>query len=203
MGNKKAKTPRLKLADLIESARKHRAEIGEEAWARMQEQGNIQLQAQIAKTAEWLKEFGESSEHKAREALQHRLDEILGDPIIRQSETCIEVVEAVLYCVKYNWGAKDSEAMLRPIANEFEKLKATEMASVKHGESNKAKAWVKSEWQAYKAEYEGNKSAFSRDYVRRCLNEYAVTVTEKQMREVWLKDTPPASKPDGMPANGE
>ena len=50
--------------------------------------------------------------------------------------------------------------------------------------------FVSSEWAAHKADYTNNKSAFARDYVRRVLREYDVSITEKQMREVWLKGTP-------------
>lgn len=71
-----------------------------------------------------------------------------------------------------------------------------------HAKNHKARAFVETEWAKHRAAYDNNKSAFSRDYVKRVFNELDVTVTEKQMREVWLKDTPSASKPDGMSANG-
>ena len=71
-----------------------------------------------------------------------------------------------------------------------------------HAKNHKARAFVESEWAKHRGEYSDNKSAFTRDYVKRVFNELDVSVTEKQMREVWLKDTLPASKPDGMPANG-
>ena len=57
--------------------------------------------------------------------------------------------------------------------------------------------FVQTEWTAHRAAYEGNKSAFTRDYVKRVFNELGVRVTEKQMREVWLKDNPAASKQAG------
>jgi hypothetical protein len=57
--------------------------------------------------------------------------------------------------------------------------------------------FVISEWEKYRVDYDGNKSAFTRDYVRLVLKKNGVTVTEKQMREVWLKDTPTASTPAG------
>lgn len=77
-----------------------------------------------------------------------------------------------------------------------------EKANTKHEQSNQAKAFVQSEWHKHKVAYDNNKSAFSRDYVKRVLNELNVKVTEKQMKEVWLKDTPTASKPDWLPADG-
>lgn len=76
-------------------------------------------------------------------------------------------------------------------------------ARARHAGANRARAWVQAEWAANHTEYENNKSEFSRHYVRRVLHEFGVTITEKQMREVWLQNTPFASKPAGMPADGE
>lgn len=74
--------------------------------------------------------------------------------------------------------------------------------AAKHRKTNKAKAFVREEWIKHRHAYDNNKSAFARDYVKRVLHEFEASVTEKQMREVWLRDTPFASKPDGVPADG-
>ena len=66
-------------------------------------------------------------------------------------------------------------------------------ALIRHAPHRLAKSFVVEEWRLHRTAYENNKSAFSRDYVKRVLNEMDVHVTEKQMREVWLKDTPSAS----------
>jgi hypothetical protein len=58
-------------------------------------------------------------------------------------------------------------------------------------------AFVADEWKKHRDAYAGNKSEFCRHYVKRVLNEHHIAVTEKQMREVWLKDTPVASTPAG------
>lgn len=71
-----------------------------------------------------------------------------------------------------------------------------------HAKRREAKRFVVSEWEAYREDYKHNKTAFSRDYVRRVMNEFAVPVTEKQMREVWLLDALPASNPDGLQPDG-
>ncbi len=75
--------------------------------------------------------------------------------------------------------------------------RATMAAQKRHGKNDSARRFVVTEWQRVSAEYDGNKTAFTRDYVRRVLNEYDLTVTEKTMREVWLKDTPTAGKQAG------
>lgn len=76
-------------------------------------------------------------------------------------------------------------------------------ARARHAGANRARAWVETEWTTHHIEYENNKSEFSRHYVRRVLHEFGVTITEKQMREVWLQNTRFAGKPAGMPADGE
>lgn len=80
--------------------------------------------------------------------------------------------------------------------------RASEHAGKRHQKTNAARKWVMSEWQTHRSQYEDNKSAFTRDYVRRLRNEQDVVVTEKQLREVWLKDPRPAGNPDGLPADG-
>lgn len=70
---------------------------------------------------------------------------------------------------------------------------ARKAAFARHKENRKAKTFVENEWNHHRVAYEGNKSAFTRDYVKRVFNEFNVRITEKQMREVWLKDAPPAS----------
>lgn len=75
-------------------------------------------------------------------------------------------------------------------------------AIARHASTNRVREWVTMEWRAHRSEYGNNKSEFSRHYVRRVQHEFGVTITEKQMREVWLRDTPPASKPACLPADG-
>lgn len=57
-----------------------------------------------------------------------------------------------------------------------------------HSSRRVAIDFVKTEWEKHRNDYAGNKSEFSRHYVKRVFNELQVAVTEKQMREVWLKD---------------
>ena len=76
---------------------------------------------------------------------------------------------------------------------------AKELAQRRHKAGNDAKKWVQSEWEAHKADYNHNKSAFARDYVRRLRREREVDVKEKQLKEVWLKDIPRLPQ-NGLPA---
>ena len=71
-----------------------------------------------------------------------------------------------------------------------------------HSKRYPAIDFVKAEWAKHRLAYQGNKSEFARIYSRRVLNEHGVKVTDKQIREVWLKNPPVASNPDGMQATG-
>ena len=76
-------------------------------------------------------------------------------------------------------------------------------AMVRHAPHRQAREFVRAEWTLHRASYGNNKSAFARDYVRRVWNELNLSVTEKQLREVWLRDTPSAGKQAGEPVGGE
>lgn len=78
----------------------------------------------------------------------------------------------------------------------FKKKQASAGGYAKYKKHPTAKEFVQHEWLQHSEAYEGNKSAFARDYVRRVKNELDVTVTEKTLREVWLR-TPVASKQAG------
>jgi hypothetical protein len=73
-------------------------------------------------------------------------------------------------------------------------------ANKRHAPGNNARDWVCKEWTLHCESYSGNKSAFSRDYAGRVKNEFKnlkgepLSVTEKTIREVWLKNTPAAGK---------
>lgn len=86
---------------------------------------------------------------------------------------------------------------------------AAARALVRHSATAKARHWVLSEWAKYGvSEYGGNKTKFCETYVRLLPQRFntvkgdPLKVSEKQMREVWLK-SPPTGKPAGLPADGE
>jgi len=72
-------------------------------------------------------------------------------------------------------------------------LNAQSNAFKAHAHRLEAKKFVVKEWANNKVSYQNNKSEFSRHYVRIVLQNFGVVIKEKQMREVWLKDTPSAS----------
>lgn len=77
-------------------------------------------------------------------------------------------------------------------------------AAARHGPTKVARTWIWSEWEKYGAiEYANNKTKFCDTYVRLVFKRFTnssgdpLVISAKQMREVWLKDTPPASKQAG------
>ena len=60
-------------------------------------------------------------------------------------------------------------------------------ALIRHENGIGIKAWVRDQWVAEKSAYEGNKSAFARDYSRRLMNEKTFKVEASTIATRWLK----------------
>ena len=113
----------------------------------------------------------------------------------------IQAVEAFAYADKIQVNEKIKRAiasaqpgMLIAALEAQNSDRASKAAKKRHAKNDAARNFVISEWQKNFAGYDGNKTAFTRHYVRRVLNEFNIRVTEKTMREVWLKNTLSASK---------
>ena len=124
--NKKKKSP----VDLFAIARSARASMGEEKWASyVKEQKELNAQSFIQTKLE-LDHFMSSPEPAARDALEHGLNELRINAVIQKSDTCIEALDALIWCVKHNWWARDSSALLKPIGHEFKKINAREISTL-------------------------------------------------------------------------
>jgi len=120
---------------------------------------------------------------------------------------CFEFIDSALLAQMHDDASDGVSALLgaqnalqqaqRLAASPPEPSMAIRGAIARHASTNRVREWVTMEWRTHRSEYGNNKSEFSRHYVRRVQHEFGVTITEKQMREVWLRDTPPASKPAG------
>lgn len=92
-------------------------------------------------------------------------------------------------------------ALLIKHKNDGLNIKASQLArnnaTKRHAPGKIARDFVVKEWTRHSVEYSGKKSAFARDYAKRVFNEFQVRVTEKQLREVWLSNTPPAANRPG------
>jgi hypothetical protein len=97
---------------------------------------------------------------------------------------------------------RDVAQLLEKSVKHARQQAATKAARALHAPSNDAKKFVQDEWEKHAQAYDWNKSEFARHYVRRLLNERQVKVTEKQLRDVWLKDTRSARKQTGQRADG-
>jgi hypothetical protein len=113
----------------------------------------------------------------------------------------IEALEALDYAERVQLEARirkaiasEQPAILAAAVADRVSKRASKAALKRHSMSDPARNFVLKEWRTNRASYQDNKSAFTRDYVRRVFHEFDVTVTEKTMREVWLRDNPNASK---------
>jgi hypothetical protein len=104
------------------------------------------------------------------------------------------------------WGKYDYEACFdfheqlfecyEHVIDRYKRVNQAKRASSERHKKNRiAKKFVADEWQEHRNAYKNNKSDFSRHYVRILIKDHDVTITEKQLREEWLKDSPSASKP--------
>ena len=175
------------LVDLLARAKSARAAMGEKKWAiYVKEQQEIAAQSLIQTKREFDK-FINSPEHAARDALELGLNELKTNAVIQKSETCIEALDALIWCVKYGWWAKDSEALLRPIGYEYQRIKAREGAKASLAKSPKQEAkkivracWDK--WQLNPKLFPG-KAAFARDIIEKELEVKSTRVIERWCKE--------------------
>lgn len=107
------------LADLFERTRAARAAMGEAKWDAYQLEQRAIAAESLARIKREFDDFMKSPEVAARDALEHWLNELKNNATIQQSDTCIEALDAFLYCVTSNWGVRDSEALLWPIGAEL------------------------------------------------------------------------------------
>lgn len=104
----------------------------------------------------------------------------------------IQVIEKIKKAIASAQPAMLAAALQAQISD-----RASKAAQKRHAKNDAARNFVISEWQRNCGAYDGNKTAFTRDYVRRVSNEFNAQVTEKTMREVWLKNTLSAGKQAG------
>lgn len=103
-------------------------------------------------------------------------------------ERCFFLHEQLFECFEY---AHDEKKKVS---------RARKSAAAKYKVNAEVRAYVLSEWSRHWQAYEGNKSEFARHYsvlVRQRFIDRSgapFVVTEKTIREVWLKDTPIAGK---------
>ena len=154
-----------------------------------------QRQQDIELWAQWIAH----PEGKAREKLHAALMDLRHDPEITASALCADFLDFVLKIDPTDPDADTVFDLVAPLTAYFHKLQARKNAERSHAAKNKAKKFVLTEWVQHRAAYKNNKTKFATDYVRRVANEFIdangdpLKISTKQMREVWLKDTPVAS----------
>lgn len=95
------------------------------------------------------------------------------------------------------------EQFAAEVAAQARKRNSERAVAARYSPNRAAREFVQNEWAAHKNAYDGNKSAFARNYVAIVANKFTdskgdpLKVTEKTIREVWLSDTPSTSKQAG------
>lgn len=144
----------------------------------------------------------QSDEGKAREKLHSAFLDLENDDDVKKSTVCMDFLRLMQAFDPSDPSIENIQDIVDKLNEGFKKLRAMKNASLRHSKGREAKNFVLNEWQLYAANYNKNKSSFARVYVKLIKEKFDFVVTEKQIREVWLKNTPPASKQAGMPADG-
>lgn len=101
------------------------------------------------------------------------------------------------------WELAEQRKRIKAMPAKERRMQAQRGGIAKNAKHADAKKFVLEEWSKHQAAYKGNKSAFSRDYAARVRREFtdrfgvAIHISEKQIREVWLSNTPAAGKQAG------
>lgn len=176
-----------KSADLFALAKSARSSMGEEEWAIYVTKQKEFVAQSLIQTKREFDEFMSSPEPAARDALEHGLNELKIDPAIQKSETCLEALDALLYCVTNGWWARDSGALLTPIGNEFQRIKAQKGSRARLAKSPKqdAKKIVRACWDKWQLNPElfQGKAAFARDIIEKELEVRSTRVIERWCKE--------------------
>lgn len=80
-----------------------------------------------------------------------------------------------------------ADNVIEPLKAEFISKNSSEISKKRFEKTREAQQWVISEWVKHKAEYQGNKTAFARDYAKRIFHERDLIIQERTIRERWLK----------------
>jgi hypothetical protein len=113
------------------------------------------------------------------------LDEARNDPLVKASPGASEFIELIFDLASDCYTTAD--AALKPLFDIHNSTKAEELAALRHAAMREAREWVTAEWKAHRTGYDGNKSEFSRHYSSRLRNERELIVTDRNIRERWLK----------------
>lgn len=129
------------------------------------------------------------------------------EKMIQVGNLLIEATEIICYAEREFSDSQLREVRAKQMASDEDRIAAKARAEVsrnaldtRYATTNEAKAYVRKEWAAKKDDYGGNKTAFCRTYVRMVSNEFKtakgdpLVITEKQMNQVWLSDTPVTRK---------
>ncbi len=132
---------------------------------------------------EFLANAEASPEGRGWLALCDGLTSLQHDSKVGASKPAAEFLEIMAVLARDSLAASSAARALEPLRSAW----AAMTAAKRHSETLSAKPWVLSEWRLHREGYQGNASEFARVYSRRLLIERGVRVSDRTIRERWLK----------------
>ena len=131
--------------------------------------------------------FNPSPELAGWMKLMKLLKEASQDKEVMGSPQAIALIEKLLELVGKLDVNSTADDAFKPLAPQFISSNARAIASKRFNPERKIREWVVSEWMGKKTEFKDNKSRFARRYAQILLEERKLLVTERNIRERWLK----------------
>ena len=103
------------LDELAAIGRQERAAMGKEKWQAHKNELLLKFLKEQAEFAKWMGNYTTGPEARARVELGEQLQALKDNATINKSEVCLEILDAVTWCLDLNWAGKDAMAVLRPL----------------------------------------------------------------------------------------
>lgn len=136
-----------------------------------------------AHVIEFLASAESSTEGRGWLALCDGLTSLQHAPEVIASKPAAEFLAIMVELARDSLTASSGAQALEPLRSAW----AAMTAARRHEETLSEKPWVLSEWRLHREGYQGNASEFARVYSRRLLIERGVRVSDRTIRERWLK----------------
>ena len=115
------------------------------------------------------------------------LEEAAKDEKIMASPQADAFVKLSLELIRNSSIGSTADDVIQPLAPKFRSENSSNASQKRFEKHRDAQRWVVSEWDKDKSEYK-SKAEFVRIYTKRVLNEYGITIRERNMIDRWLKD---------------
>jgi hypothetical protein len=119
---KPADVPKVSMDEFLAPIRAWRKKVGEERWEQHKREEQTKAVQWAIDARREFAEFEASDEGKARAKLMLRLKELTADETIAQSETCIELLDALHHCLDHKFMAEGSGDVIAVLTPHFSRM---------------------------------------------------------------------------------